>query len=433
MFSSKHFLSFALIAAILHSCESKHWAVIIAGSNGWFNYRHQADTCHAYQVLHKHGIPDENIIVMMYDDIANNRENPTPGKIINKPNGPDVYKGVPKDYTKKEVTPKNFLNILQGNKDKVVGGSGKVVESGPDDHIFVYFTDHGAPGLIAFPHGELHASQLQEALVNMNKQNKFKKMVLYIEACESGSMFNRHKLPTNINIFATTAANGVESSYACYYDKKRQTYLGDVYSVKWLENSDASDFTKETLEKQFNVVKQETNTSHVEQFGDMSISTMTLTEFQGDGETAFDNTTKPSPAVPIVDAIPSPEVPLQIMYNKLRDAKSQEDRAHALRMLSEESQVQHVIRKTIRQVVERLVSNKQKQHRIINTPATPFNFPCYENAVTVFRKNCFNFNKFEHALRHVYVLSNLCDEGLNKDSVQHAIEKTCYPLHQQYS
>ena len=34
----------------------------------------QADVCHAYQILHKHGIPDENIVVMMYDDIAYNKE-----------------------------------------------------------------------------------------------------------------------------------------------------------------------------------------------------------------------------------------------------------------------------------------------------------------------------------------------------------------------
>lgn len=27
-----------------------HWALLIAGSNGWGNYRHQADVCHAYQV-----------------------------------------------------------------------------------------------------------------------------------------------------------------------------------------------------------------------------------------------------------------------------------------------------------------------------------------------------------------------------------------------
>lgn len=27
-----------------------HWAVLVAGSNGWGNYRHQADVYHAYQV-----------------------------------------------------------------------------------------------------------------------------------------------------------------------------------------------------------------------------------------------------------------------------------------------------------------------------------------------------------------------------------------------
>jgi len=40
-------------------------------------------------------------------------------------------------------------------------------------------------------------------------------------------------------VYATTAADPYESSYACYYDKKRGVYLGDVYSVKWMENSDA--------------------------------------------------------------------------------------------------------------------------------------------------------------------------------------------------
>lgn len=39
-------------------------------------------------------------------------------------------------------------------------------------------------------------------------------------------------------VFATTAANSEESSYACYYDDDRETYLGDTYSVNWMEDSD---------------------------------------------------------------------------------------------------------------------------------------------------------------------------------------------------
>lgn len=103
----------------------KHWVLIVAGSNGWYNYRHQvttlsnidlsvtirmwwsvvqispkmkplplhgtcfpapltsvscwlcvfqADACHAYQIAHRNGIPDEQIVVMMYDDLAQNEE-----------------------------------------------------------------------------------------------------------------------------------------------------------------------------------------------------------------------------------------------------------------------------------------------------------------------------------------------------------------------
>jgi glycosylphosphatidylinositol transamidase (GPIT) subunit GPI8 len=52
--------------------------------------------CHAYQVLRKGGVKEENIVVFMYDDIANSEMNPRPGVIINHPQGPNVYVGVPK-------------------------------------------------------------------------------------------------------------------------------------------------------------------------------------------------------------------------------------------------------------------------------------------------------------------------------------------------
>jgi legumain len=63
--------------------------------NSYYNYRHQADICHAYQILRRGGFEDVNIIVFMYDDIANNSDNPKSLIIINHPNGSDVYRGVP--------------------------------------------------------------------------------------------------------------------------------------------------------------------------------------------------------------------------------------------------------------------------------------------------------------------------------------------------
>ena len=70
-------LAAALIAASACAVEqSNHWAVIVAGSKDMWNYRHQADAHHAYNVVTNNGIPKENVIFFAYDDIATNKENP---------------------------------------------------------------------------------------------------------------------------------------------------------------------------------------------------------------------------------------------------------------------------------------------------------------------------------------------------------------------
>lgn len=123
-----------LESSLANGDDGETWVVLVAGSNGYFNYRHQADVCHAYQVVHNHGVPDDRIIVMMYDDIANSSENPRPGTIINRPDGPNVYQGVPKDYTGDDVTPENFLGVLNGSKALEMAGK-KVIKS---NHTIIF-------------------------------------------------------------------------------------------------------------------------------------------------------------------------------------------------------------------------------------------------------------------------------------------------------
>lgn len=73
-----------------------------------------------------------------------------------------------------------------------------------------------------------------------------------MEACESGSMFQSLNTP---NVYALSASNPTESSWGTYCspdDKVDGTSigscLGDLFSVNWMENSDATDITAETLE-----------------------------------------------------------------------------------------------------------------------------------------------------------------------------------------
>ena len=55
---------------------AENFAVLLAGSTTYENYRHQADTGHAYTILRDRGVKAENIVHLAYDDIAYNKLNP---------------------------------------------------------------------------------------------------------------------------------------------------------------------------------------------------------------------------------------------------------------------------------------------------------------------------------------------------------------------
>ncbi|XP_007902047.1 legumain isoform X1 [Callorhinchus milii] len=401
----------------------KHWVVIVAGSSGWYNYRHQADACHAYQIVHDNGIPDEQIILMMYDDLAFNEENPTKGIIINKPNGSDVYAGVIKDYTGANVTPQNFLAVLKGDAKAVRGiGTGKVLKSGPKDHVFVYFADHGADGLLAFPNDDLQVADLQDAIKYMHENKRYGKMVFYIEACESGSMMV--DLPDNINVFATTAANPEESSYACYYDKLRDTYLGDVYSVVWMEDSDEEDLAKETLHQQFRIVKQHTNTSHVQEYGNLTISHMKVMRFQGKRK---HHPLTPQAPLNIVDAVPSPDATLSILKQKLMSTNSIEKSDKLLNEINAHLQAKHLIEESMKKIVNKLTNSEQWTSHILNSRNRIRAHGCYQAANYHFKTRCFNWHSplYEYALRQLYILVNLCEIEFPMDRIFQAMDEVC--------
>uniref|UniRef100_A0A1I8GLU7 Hemoglobinase n=2 Tax=Macrostomum lignano TaxID=282301 RepID=A0A1I8GLU7_9PLAT len=394
---------------------AKHWVVLVAGSNTWSNYRHQADVCHAYQIVKKHGVPENQIITMMYDDIAHNVENPTKGIVINKPGGSDVYGGVKIDYKGKKVTPENFLNVLQGK------GSGKVLKSGPDDIVFINFVDHGAPGLIAFPHGVLKAKPLIDALQYMHQNKMYKKLVFYLEACESGSMFEK-LLPPGISIYATTAANPDESSYACYYDKKRETYLGDVYSVNWMEDTDANDINQESLDQQFAVVKSKTNTSHVMKYGDTSLGSDKVGEFQGSlaGVRAVQSETSPNS-----DAVSQRDVKLTVLQKRLASAKTEQDRVILSFLIRELETKNAKIAQVFDDIVRKSLTDPRLARYLRMIRFRLNNFDCHHSVVDEINERCFNLGQTEEALRHVYKVVNLCESRVPTDRIVAAVREVC--------
>ena len=160
----------AALAAFASANVSDHWAVIMAGSNTYGNYRHQADSHHAVKIMLENGIPRDQIIHLAYDDIAQNRSNPVKGSLFNKPTdvgtaGRNVYDQSEIDYTGKDVNKANFFGVLLGDSDAT--GGKPVLKSGPTSKVFVYFVDHGGAGLICTPQGSsdwIYADELDSTL-----------------------------------------------------------------------------------------------------------------------------------------------------------------------------------------------------------------------------------------------------------------------------
>jgi len=440
----KFVLAIALLAfATAASAAPQNYAVLVAGSNGYYNYRHQSDICHAFHVLtDKGGIPAENIIVFMYDDIANNAQNPVKGNIINHNNGTNVYPSVNKDYTGAAVTPANFLAVLSGNSSAVNGGSGRVLPSGPEDNVFIYFSDHGATGLVAFPSEYLYATDLMNTLKYMSAHKKYKELVFYIEACEAGSMF-AGILPANISIYATTASTPDQSSYACYWDASRQAYLGDEYSVRWMEDADLHDSSDSTwtLEQQFKVVAEETVMSQPQQYGATAIDTEVIENFEGDNNAhrrrlhhlfplSVSSLTKPTEDRPSLSytpcgttAVDSRDIKIKTLL-KMRESRERRIGVEKLdRMIADELAHRALADLYMDSILQRVAGDAVEKERLKGMHQAPQDFDCLKSAVTSVESQCGKFS--DYSLKYVYQLVNMCEEGYGAEAIGAAASDVC--------
>ena len=415
--------------------------MLVAGSNGYWNYRHQADICHAYQVLRKNGIPESNIITMSYDDVAGDSENPIPGKLFNKPDGQDVYAGCNIDYRGADVTPENFLNIIKGNKAGVKGGNGKVLESTAESKVFINFADHGAPGLIAFPNEYLYANDLNAAINFMHTNKMYSEMVLYIEACESGSMFDGI-LAKDINVYAVTAANPSESSWGTYCppdDKvngvEMNSCLGDLFSVNWMEDADKTNPATESLDTQFTVVQKLTAQSHVMRYGDLDFVKEPVGNFYGNlNLPAIDET----PATGFFDilftkaklatGLEAPEVTdarQHISAVRSRDIKLNHLYAVVQRKKSHKSQLDLSFEINKRMLTDHVFESFRIATGVTSaiSEVLPRNFDCLKALVATFDEQCGKMD--DYSLQYVRNFVVACEAGFPTEALVHTVKSAC--------
>lgn len=197
-------------------------AVLIAASEGWKNYRHQADVLAFYHYLKAHGYDDDHIILIMADDLAYNDKNPQQGVVRRETSGDNLYNDIVIDYRLNELTLNDLRNILSAEpseKYPVTLGSGKY------DNVLFFWSGHGTQRGWEWKKSEILTP---ESARSMFSEMQFRKMFAIIETCYSGAVAQGC---TGIpGLLMMTAANAYETSKADGYDSELQVYLTNTFT-----------------------------------------------------------------------------------------------------------------------------------------------------------------------------------------------------------
>jgi legumain len=435
--------------------NASNWAVLVAGSNGYYNYRHQADIAHSYQILTKlGGFPAENVIVMMYNDVVNSSSNPLPGQLFNEPGGIDVYGDIVVDYSGEKVTAENFLNVIQGIK-KGDTKDGPVLESKATDNVFIYYSDHGATGLVAMPTGDpLYATDLIDALNYMYNNSMYSQLLFYLEACESGSMFDGI-LSNKTNVFATTAATPDQPSYAFYYNDTLSTYMADEYSIRWMQDSTNNWDAYESLIKQFKDVAQIVKESQPQKYGDFDFDHEPIEDFEAYQDRKFKgeyvlkllknsikNLEKESlvPDLsnynkdwrPSTSAMNSRDVKLAILQHRYLSAKDIDAKIYAASLVEDEMEYRLTIDLLFDELIKYVAGfSNNGDYKLTDSfvdaikygHIRPSNYQCLKYVYNKYEENCERFT--DYSLKYVNTLVNLCEIFNDENVIEASFENIC--------
>jgi legumain len=307
--------------------------------------------------------------------------------------------------------------------------SGKVLRSTKKDKVFVNFVDHGGVDLIGFPTSTYHAKDLQALLENMYKRGRYSELVFYLEACESGSMFEG--LSSDLPVYATTAANAQESSWGTYCSpddkvdgKSIGSCLGDLYSVNWLEDSDklVNSDAKESLEQQFEIVKKLTTKSHVLEFGKGidTISNEQVLAFLGD-KPKTSNSVEPEGLVKAEEApmVSSRDIELSTAFSQFLVTGSE----RAAEELISGVQTRLAAKKRFAALVD-VVQSGKPLGTAVRTPI-PQHRDCHYEAHKAYVAKCGDWKSAD--MSYSSTLRELCDftEGKSKSITAAISDMTC--------
>jgi len=114
----------------------------------------------------------------------------------------------------------------------------------------------------------------------MHSNEMYQELIIFLEACESGSIFKNIELD-KVNAWALTATNSTSPSYGTYcypHDlingENLYACLGDLFSVTWMEylENNKKALSSMSLKQFYEIIKERVSSkSQVQHFGSQDI------------------------------------------------------------------------------------------------------------------------------------------------------------------
>ncbi len=257
-----------------------NWALLLAGSNSWGDYRHQANVLKMYRLLKDKGYPDDHIVLIMEDNIVNDGSNIHSGQLVDA-SGSNLFEDVEVDYNITKVSAADISAILHGWQSSKIS---KVINAGPNDNILVYWTGNGSQGQLSMASQQFSNSDFQRLISGMasGSDRKYRKMLWIVDASNAQSVTSIDAASSIPGVLCINSSLARETSLADQtdFDEAMDTYLSTHFtSVLVDELGKSSSLSINSLYERLAVKTSgsHVNVSNAARFD--NLSTATLGEF----------------------------------------------------------------------------------------------------------------------------------------------------------
>lgn len=445
---------FFIFLVIVNIISADNYALLIVGTKGYENYRHQAEVCRLSHILTDKGIKPPHLAIFSYNDAIDADANPFKGELYSDPDSnKELYSGCTVDYSGENVNAVNVIDVLFGKASSIEKFSGikdpKVFNTSSGDNIFIVFIGEGDTNNLYLPNSKLGINGLIKTFKAMYKNKLYKNIHLLIQSNGSNGLING--IPDNMKIyslFSSSISNGIFCSNNDDSVKIKRiimnTCLNDLFIYKFIRFYEL--YNEITVKEMFEKLNNIKNIS-VSQSGDIkkmsnypidmfldsnygreyenkyidSFNVKKRTDLNSENNGLFQET----------KALPQRDVKLFTLYRMYNNTVDEARKEMLMQQIKEEEHFRNITEVRFNELVKYVVKSKDEVviDHLLSQQKNKRNDDrkCYYDMVKKYIKECGPSK--EYALHYYHVLINICNYLYGDlEEISRAIDDVCHRL-----